>query len=71
MAGTYPDTGWMLWGWPNRFVERMERAGTIVVMRRRGQTEAEFAGSIPAGYTGGVQTDHIESFRAWMHERAQ
>jgi glycerophosphoryl diester phosphodiesterase len=70
MAGTYADTGWMYWGWPIRFVDRMERAGTMVIMRRRGETEPEFAASIPAGYTGGIQTDHIESFRAWMTQKA-
>lgn len=71
MAGTYPDTGWIFWGWPTKFISRMERAGTIVVLRRRGQTEPEFAASIPDGYTGGIQTDHIESFREWMVARPQ
>lgn len=66
MAGTYADIGWVFWGWPARFVGRMERAGSIVVMQRQGQTEPEFAASIPPDYTGGIQTDHVESFRDWM-----
>jgi glycerophosphoryl diester phosphodiesterase len=71
MTGTYAGTGWIFWGWPNTFIERMERAGTIVVMRPRGQTEREFATLIPAGYAGGVQTDYIESFRDWMTREAR
>jgi glycerophosphoryl diester phosphodiesterase len=67
MTGTYAETGWMLWGWPARFVKRMDQVGTLVILRRRGETEREFAAVIPAGYTGGIQTDHIESFRSWMH----
>lgn len=70
MTGTYADTGWILWGWPNRFVARMERAGTIVVLRPRGETEREFVASIPAGYAGGIQTDYIESSRDWMSGKA-
>lgn len=46
--------------------DRMERAGSLVIMRRRGQAEPAFAASIPAGDTGGIQTDHVESFRGWM-----
>ncbi len=68
LTGTYDDTGWVFWGWPATYVERMERAGSLVIMRRRGQTEPAFAASIPAGYTGGIQTDHVESFRAWMRD---
>jgi glycerophosphoryl diester phosphodiesterase len=71
MTGTYASTGWLFWGWPNRFVERMERAGTIVIMRPQGQTERRFAASITAGYVGGIQTDSIESFRDWMAEEAE
>ena len=66
ITGTYVDTGWLYWGWPAKFVNRMERADTIVILRRRGQTEQEFAASIPADYTGGILTDRIERFQDWM-----
>lgn len=66
ISGAYTDTGWLLWGWPKKFVARMEEAEAIVLMRPRRQTELEFARSIPEGYTGGILTDRIESFKAWM-----
>lgn len=66
IAGTYVDTGPLLWGWPARFAGRMKRAGTVVILHRGGQAEPEFAAAIPAGYTGGVLTDRIETIRDWM-----
>ncbi len=65
ITGTWPETGWMLWGWPTTFVERMNRVGTLVILHPRDNDERRFAGRIPAGYTGAVQTDHILHFRSW------
>ncbi|WP_395646640.1 glycerophosphodiester phosphodiesterase family protein [Terricaulis sp.] len=62
--------GWVAWGWPNRFLERMQNANTDVVIVdaiKRGETPgvggvddaASFA-HVPRGWLGGVATDRIE-----------
>lgn len=66
ITGTFVDTGWVFWGWSTKFIDRMERVNAVVIIRPRGQTEQEFAASIPADYSGGIQTDRIEKFRDWM-----
>lgn len=66
VAGTYADTGWLFWGWPEKYVARMERSETVLIMRPRGQSEQDFAASIPTRYVGGILTDRIESIRDWM-----
>lgn len=57
-----------LWGWPNRFLNRMEAAGSAVFAigpYRGGEfstgldTPADLA-RLPAGYSGGVWTNEIE-----------
>lgn len=37
-----------------------------VIMRPRGQTEQNFAASIPDSYNGGIITDRLETFREWL-----
>lgn len=66
ITGSYHDTGWMMWGFPNTWVERMHAVGTVVLMRPRGVGEPEFAAAVPPDYRGGIQTDRIEVFPMWM-----
>lgn len=63
------NLGWMLWGWPNGFVDRMERANTEVWLAGRADLKAgrierldtvESLDAIPDGWRGGVDTDRIE-----------
>ncbi len=55
-----------LWGWPHRFVQRMEAAGTRVILVAgdggfsEGFDTVEDVERIPAGYTGGVWTNRID-----------
>ena len=58
-----------LWGWPDRFLDRMEAAGSEVYLlapMRRGQGFSEGIDSpallerLPPGYSGGIWTDAID-----------
>ena len=70
---------WLAWGWPNRFLARMQDAGSevvIVAALRRGERltaagiddEAAFA-AVPPGWRGGVATDRIEVIGPLAQER--
>ena len=55
-----------LWGWPNRFLDRMKQKGTHVYLVRGGNefsdgfdTEADLD-KLPDGYTGGIWTNRID-----------
>jgi glycerophosphoryl diester phosphodiesterase len=56
----------LLWGWPNRFLTRMERAGTRVVLvagegnESRGFDAIEDLSRLPDGYKGGIWTNRID-----------
>ncbi|MDO1558066.1 glycerophosphodiester phosphodiesterase family protein [Brevundimonas sp. 2R-24] len=59
----------ILWGWPDRFLERMQRAGTEVwavggikrqVQSVEGIDTPEAVARLPRCWRGGVQTDRIE-----------
>lgn len=57
-----------LWGWPDRFLDRMEGAGSRVFVQGDytggwsvGINSAEDLRRLPEGYSGGVITDDIES----------
>ncbi len=62
--------GWVAWGWPNRFLDRMQSANTEVIIVdaiRKGETpgvggvdDAATFAQVPAGWQGGVATDRIE-----------
>lgn len=62
--------GWAAWGWPNRFLERMQNANTEVIIIdaiKRGETpgvggvdDAEGFAHVPSDWRGGVATDRIE-----------
>lgn len=54
------------WGWPKAFLDRMDRAGTEVVLtgplgeRDLGISRIEDLDAVPAGFSGVVMTDRIE-----------
>jgi glycerophosphoryl diester phosphodiesterase len=61
------DLGWLFWGWPNRFVRRMEQAGSEVFAVgpydggfTRGIDTPEDIDRLPQGYGAGVWTNEIE-----------
>lgn len=55
-----------LWGWPNRFLSRMERAGTRVILVKYvdgfsgGFDRPEDLKDLPKGYSGGIWTNRID-----------
>lgn len=57
-----------LWGWPHRFLRRMDAVGTPVYLVNdytggrftRGLDQIEDLDKIPAGYAGGIWTDRID-----------
>lgn len=61
---------WLLWGWPNRFLARMQSAGTEVYiagdLKLRGRQglggldDPARLAALPRGWKGGVSTDRIE-----------
>jgi glycerophosphoryl diester phosphodiesterase len=71
--------GWVGWGWPNRFLDRMQRAGSevyIVDAIHRGERaglngidDAESFAAVPPGWRGGVATDRIEVIGPLAAER--
>lgn len=59
----------LLWGWPNRFLARMQSAGTDVYLGGRLDTNTRSLNAIddlatlrrtPSGWRGGIDTDKIE-----------
>jgi glycerophosphoryl diester phosphodiesterase len=58
---------WMIWGWPDRFVDRMTSAGSIVLLRgpygsadsSDGIDQPKYADRIPLGFPGYVWTNDI------------
>jgi glycerophosphoryl diester phosphodiesterase len=66
-----------LWNWPNGFLNRMARAGSIVVVvgpyssgefSRGIDSEAEFA-RLPHGFAGGIWTNRIDQIGALVRPR--
>jgi glycerophosphoryl diester phosphodiesterase len=66
-----------LWNWPNGFLNRMARAGSIVVVvgpyssgefSRGIDSEAEF-GQLPHGFAGGIWTNRIDQIGALIRPR--
>lgn len=64
-----------LWGWPNRFLDRMKQADTYVYLVRGG---SEFSGGfdsaadlekLPNGYTGGIWTNRIDRVAPALNSR--
>ena len=60
---------WALWGWPNRFLARMQKAGTEVYVVgpyagggfTTGIDTAVDVAQLPDGYTGGIWTNRIQA----------
>lgn len=56
----------LLWGWPDRFLNRMERAGSRVILVAgdgdfsKGFDEVADLQRLPAGYTGGIWTNRVD-----------
>jgi len=58
----------LLWGWPNRFLRRMDAVGTPVYLVNdyagdrfsQGLDRVEDLEKIPSGYSGGIWTDRID-----------
>lgn len=68
-------TPW-LWGWPNRFLDRMDGVDTTVFLigpyhggfSEGLNTAAEIEG-LPEGYSGGISTDAIDAIRPALDRR--
>ncbi|GHO88702.1 hypothetical protein KSZ_67080 [Dictyobacter formicarum] len=64
-----------LWGWPNRFLDRMEANDTRVVLEKGNGTEEFSSGfdspedlkRLPPGYTGGIWTNRIDQVAPVFH----
>lgn len=64
------NQAWLAWGWPNRFLARMQAAGAEVYIAGdaqlsgrqtlRGLDDPARVGELPKGWRGGVSTDRIE-----------
>lgn len=60
---------WVLWGWPNRFLDRMREAGAEIYLLgpyaggdfSTGIDTALDIARIPAGYSGGIWTNRIQA----------
>jgi glycerophosphoryl diester phosphodiesterase len=70
LVGAPVNLGWIAWGWPDRFLERMQSVNTDVLIvgpmeggRRQGLgaiDDAETFARVPRNWRGGVSTDAIE-----------
>lgn len=64
---TLDDLGYTLWGWPNRFLARMQAAGVRVIIadnvidgRIKGLTDVNQYGDIADSYNGYIWVDNIQ-----------
>lgn len=69
---------WAYWGWPNRLLERMDRAGVDVALvgptyrgdiGMRGLETPEELAAVPEEFTGTLVTDAIEVIAPEVHRR--
>jgi glycerophosphoryl diester phosphodiesterase len=67
MLLTLDELGFTLWGWPNRFLQRMAEAKTMVIIAQdvegekiKGLTNVKQYGDIAQGYNGYIWVDKIE-----------
>lgn len=66
-----------LWGWPNRFLDRMDANNTRVVLEKGDGTEEFSSGfdspedlkRLPSGYTGGIWTNRIDQIAPVFHHK--
>lgn len=69
--------GWM-WGWPNRFIQRMHDAGSVVLLRgpfggpddNDGIDTPAYAQAVPAGFPDYVWTNDIAKILPYLENRA-
>lgn len=65
-VGVPVNLRWAYWGWPNRFLHRMERAGAqVMLVGPIGHDEPMVSepaqlDAVPAGFSGLIATDHVE-----------
>lgn len=67
-----------LWGWPNRFLDRMESVGTHVYLFgpyygggfSDGIDDPTMIDALPAGYSGGISTDALDLVMPAIERRA-
>ncbi|MCR4268165.1 glycerophosphodiester phosphodiesterase family protein [Nitratireductor sp. ZSWI3] len=68
---------WM-WGWPNRFLDRMEAAGSEVFLLgpyagggfSTGFDDPALIKALPVGYSGGISTDALDLIAPLLEDRA-
>ena len=67
MLLTLDELGFTLWGWPNRFLERMAKAKSTVIIAQdvtdgeiKGLTDVRQYGAIASSFNGYVWVDRIE-----------
>lgn len=70
---------WIAWGWPNRFLERMQRANTEVYfagpipkgerLGLNGVDDAETLARMPRNWRGGVATNAVETIGPLAEQR--
>lgn len=67
MLLTLDELGFTLWGWPNRFLDRMAKAKTTVIIAQdvtdgeiKGLTDVRQYGAIASSFNGYVWVDRIE-----------
>ena len=69
---------WLIWGWPNRFIDRMASAGSRVILigpyrpgdaGTSGIDTPEQAAAIPAGFSGYVWTNEIATIAPLVRHR--
>jgi glycerophosphoryl diester phosphodiesterase len=74
------NAGWLIWGWPNRFSERMHRAGSeVFVTGPYGPGEVGTSGidskadvaRLPENFTGGIWTNRIDRIAPLVRERSR
>lgn len=66
-----------LWGWPDRFLNRMDSAGSIAFVVgpyhggdfSTGMDSVEELSRLPENYSGGVLTNEIEMVASWLRSR--
>jgi glycerophosphoryl diester phosphodiesterase len=66
-----------LWGWPNRFLDRMNSVGSTVFVVgpyhggdfSTGMDNIEELSRLPEGYDAGVLTNEIETVTSWLRSR--
>ena len=77
VTGMYANYAWLLWGWPHRFVERMQKVNTVVILTHPYYTDSNhderetsaYADMIPRDYGGAVETNRIDKMQDWLSNR--